>query len=801
MGCCAPPPEPIPLIHGADAGRGRYKTLSNAQAKAHRERNMPHVMSVELGEGDALPSLRYKKHRLNMKMGSHRLCSSRRQRSELDRYGVGVVLYFRFLKFGTCWFTLLSLLYVPALTIFFAGGTNNEAALARPSAASLTASLASFSIGNLGEAPVVCGSVSGEAPLLLACPRPGMTILRVDALLGDVVGECGCPAAQVPTGDERSPCGSLPRGGRCEPGAHCFYSKGRIVEFGGAARFLGGACCSNASSAGRADFSALNLRVAPGGALADAGAVGAIARGMCMGQPNCSLSLAAGGAYAWAPGALWDTPCLRGEAPLASGLCAPAAWPPGGRPGRVLAVAARCYPEAIAPPWRGSPRLSTLDARQSLTGFEVVIAVVLAGGYALLAAREARVAAEEVALTAGDYTLLIEALPEAPDGSVLTLEADLRAHIEMTLADAPSVSGADGPRDVAVADINFALRGSPLLPLFAQRGGLLRRMESLTKAAMVLEAERLEAAAAAEAGGRLSGLCGRARAAAAAAAAGERFEATARDALRLQERLRALDAVISRAEAAAAGRGGGLRGVRAAAAFVTMETEEGVLRARAVFPSGMWRWLCQPRAARLYRSHRLSVRRAPEPEDVQWANYSLSHTARCARRALSLALVVGLLVASATAIFYTNAERQGRGAAGVAPSRCEAFGGNLTLASVDELSFPCFCAETLAQRGIVELLQAVTPDGRFNCGAWLQAYITSQALLNGVSALIMCNNVILRVAIDGLVACERHTSLTGAMRARAVYLIIVQVRVCVCVVVCVCVCVRVCVCVCACACV
>ncbi len=79
------------------------------------------------------------------KTGSHWFTKASRA-SEFTTYGVGMTLYFQFLKFLAVMFFILALLNVPAY-IFFSSG--NSSAL--ETSKDLKAQLSSLSLGNIGQ--------------------------------------------------------------------------------------------------------------------------------------------------------------------------------------------------------------------------------------------------------------------------------------------------------------------------------------------------------------------------------------------------------------------------------------------------------------------------------------------------------------------------------------------------------------------------------------------------------------------------------------------------------------------------
>ena len=100
-----------------------------------RDQNHPRKRD-EFGELKSMPVC-------GTKTGAHNCFSRQARESDLSEYGVGIVVYFQFLKYMACVFLILGILSVPTM-IFSFYGTKPDG--------SFTSIASSISIGNLGQA-------------------------------------------------------------------------------------------------------------------------------------------------------------------------------------------------------------------------------------------------------------------------------------------------------------------------------------------------------------------------------------------------------------------------------------------------------------------------------------------------------------------------------------------------------------------------------------------------------------------------------------------------------------------------
>jgi hypothetical protein len=224
--------------------------------------------------------------------------------------GIGIVLYYRFIKFMVLLFSLASLLAVPNLILMYSGGKLSSQLFTQVD------QLALFTIGNLGEGLDVCADALDGDTVELQCP-PGAAIGTVEAYYGLPSGSCGCPSAQQP-GRDGGECPGNTDGTECSPpGSFCHLDVAREVSTPGG-EFRAGSCCAQALQDARPDFQWLSV-VLP--QHCSARAAQAVVRGVCLGQESCTVP-ATRNNITWTPGDLSDFECPVGATVLSDGRCA-----------------------------------------------------------------------------------------------------------------------------------------------------------------------------------------------------------------------------------------------------------------------------------------------------------------------------------------------------------------------------------------------------------------------------------------------------------------------------------------------
>ena len=101
------------------------------------------------------------------------------QASDFDQYGVGIVLYFKYLKFMTILLFVLSVLQVPSLLIY---GVAGGAAGSVEGKGGVKA-LVKTTMGNLGMGEELCveGTMAPGETITLKCPTKGSKIRRIES--------------------------------------------------------------------------------------------------------------------------------------------------------------------------------------------------------------------------------------------------------------------------------------------------------------------------------------------------------------------------------------------------------------------------------------------------------------------------------------------------------------------------------------------------------------------------------------------------------------------------------------------
>ncbi len=223
--------------------------------------------------------------------------------------GIGIVLYYRFIKFMVALFFVASLLAVPNLILMHSGGKLADQLFTQVD------QLALFSIGNLGEGLDVCADALDGDSVQIQCPD-GAAIGTVEAYYGLPSGSCGCPTAQQP-GREGGECPGTVDGQSCSPaGSYCHLDVAREVSTP-AREFTSGSCCAHELVDSRPDFQWLSL-VLP--QHCSSSTAQTVARGVCLGKQSCSIPATLSN-VTWTPGALSDFQCPAGADVLPDGRC------------------------------------------------------------------------------------------------------------------------------------------------------------------------------------------------------------------------------------------------------------------------------------------------------------------------------------------------------------------------------------------------------------------------------------------------------------------------------------------------
>mmetsp|Transcript_2180 Transcript_2180/g.3244 ORF Transcript_2180/g.3244 Transcript_2180/m.3244 type:complete len:222 (+) Transcript_2180:708-1373(+) len=179
----------VKLGEDSDEGQGRFAQDADnglSWEKMNYVRNMNHPREVKY---DILND--------ETKFGFHGICSTSSgwphckkgmRKSDFREYGVGIVLYFQFLKFVICFLFIFTVLSIPNFLLFYYGPVtadlellpsfnfsapiqdqNLTDALAHINAETISLFLSKFTLGNVGERHEVCASSNATETLTISC--------------------------------------------------------------------------------------------------------------------------------------------------------------------------------------------------------------------------------------------------------------------------------------------------------------------------------------------------------------------------------------------------------------------------------------------------------------------------------------------------------------------------------------------------------------------------------------------------------------------------------------------------------
>ena len=256
---------------------------------------------------------------LNETLGAHRcdptsFCSRRitckcaschaGKPSVLEPYGIGLVLYFKMLKFLTIIFLLMSFALMPSIFFYWSGSSipiQDKKALIE---VSFFNALFFTTIGSLGAGTASCMEGTMGQTFELSCASG--VFKSIEAHWGEPVGGCDCPASQKLTdagtcpGTITYPTEWANLGGKCAGGA-CFES---VTD-------LDDTCCANTrTDPANGDISPdlSDVNIAPNFGC-HSPAAQFIADGICLGNSNCTFVLSNAHEYHWDYSDKYETHC------------------------------------------------------------------------------------------------------------------------------------------------------------------------------------------------------------------------------------------------------------------------------------------------------------------------------------------------------------------------------------------------------------------------------------------------------------------------------------------------------------
>jgi hypothetical protein len=210
----------------------------------------------------------------------------------IEKYGIGLILWFRFLKAFAIVFIVMFVVNVPAMSMFYHGTYYPAARTASRIDNSPTDILTTTTMGNLGVQLQYCHVVRPGEEIHIDCF--GGVVENVIAYYGTPSGECSCPSVQQPKKNGDCP-GSIVESEsglqECEVGR---YNK-KLACFDG--DFRREKCCGfERDDSGETDLSDLTLSP---DYTCNSLTAQYIASGMCLGKETCTLGTDASHMYHW----------------------------------------------------------------------------------------------------------------------------------------------------------------------------------------------------------------------------------------------------------------------------------------------------------------------------------------------------------------------------------------------------------------------------------------------------------------------------------------------------------------------
>ncbi|OQR84185.1 hypothetical protein ACHHYP_13738 [Achlya hypogyna] len=769
--CLSPSQDPQLGGYPADCGTKDYKYLSFA--KCRRDRGLTHPMCYSQTLVDKMNNpvpLTYPVCATDF--GAHAFHKLPTDSVVLSKYGLGISLYFKFLKVMAWVFVVMLVLAVPAMAIFIICGSGNPDAVKLKIQKNPLAILGMTSMGNLGQQTTACAQGRIGDLLTLECDYGEIGSLVASYSSFADQGTCSCPPAYAVNSQGNCQSSAVVTNGvaMCPSSGHgCFL---------GSYPSAGDACCAFEQTAdGAANFSSLQVQTLPGcsGPLATT-----ILSGLCLGQRSCSVNITEATSYLWKADAAWPaTACPNTN----SNVFCEARLTDGGSfsacpraDTRGLLVVAQCFTTQIDISDSWAFRIMGWDAikRTNFLKMAVGLDVIACAAFLLIVLwmkRQEKNAMRRIELerlTVQNYTVQLRHLPRhtdvhqlgrdvqhyAPLGSIADL---LQAHLETVLNSKPPVYQSV---PVTVADVNFGLTNAAQIDVMRQRGTVAAQLFIATQRITKYKAlqDKLKPATFEK---RLGKLLKESRA--------------------LDEKLQKFDAWLDAWEAANKG-----KGLVAVTAFITFADEEGYLRCLREYPNlGFVHRLFQPYHKR-FQKKRMEIMPAPDPTDIVWENLDYSWLSR-AWRAVGVNLAtLALLCASFLVIYVAKTKKNELTTMYGGPLACPA---NVTKADVEleqataanamGPSLMCYCKAALLATSLKAAMNtpftaSATGATEFYCQDWGAKYLTVQALTAGSVLVVLLVNALLMPLLRSLVQLQKSHTLSGVIVATVTKIFLAQ---------------------------
>ena len=389
--------------------------------------------------------------------------------TKLARFGVGISLYFKFIKWLVVVYGIMGILLLPALwfNVNFGSEVNQYSGG--------VGSIAVTTVGNLGQGAKICGTAFENEVLQMKCPNNGIIGAIETVEYGELLsgGTCGCPPRQQPDPNTLA-CPSKPRSAERGPST-CV--SGEFCVYGTEPTMLTDCCAPGYDTEGRLDWSAI---VPTTNSSCSSSSAVDIISAMCLGRGECEVELINDKHVTWEASQARGSRCLRPEGIGTDGPCNATLGDDGAfeacasrtSPLQIV-VQATCFSETVIfdsifgvqfdepiVQEKANVKLAMTVLDFLATGIFIFSVVVLVKGEQ----RDVD-AVDGEATTLADYSIFLESLPEHQNADLPRLDVALRKHFEAVIPGSK------------VALLEFALTNASSIALMRKRGSLIHSLE------------------------------------------------------------------------------------------------------------------------------------------------------------------------------------------------------------------------------------------------------------------------------------------------------------------------------------
>jgi hypothetical protein len=761
-----------------DCGTKEYKYLS--YAKVLRDRGLTHPMRYSNTEVDAVGNPKPEMYPLSTEFGAHSFHRLPTDSLVLTQYGIGMSLYFKFLKVMIWLFLLLIVLSIPSLVIYVIGGRNSMDEFQALAKQNLPAVLGMTSIGHLKSSSSACDQVLHGGTVQLTCPAGEIGYIKTVYSSHDTQGSCTCPEMnKIET--KSGKCRGKPIA--CGPGQSCEWSCPRD----GPGCFLGKhpiskwSCCAHDYEYTNknqvvGNFSQLRIRSDP---KCYSESMELIANGICLGKSSCSFNVSEEIVYKWQADDYYETYCpddkkINGYHNSTGTTCTARindishydSCPDQSKRG--LIIFARCFTTRIDLSDEWSLQIVGWNSmsRKSFLGIAVGCDIACSLIFLLIIRwlrnkeRQAIDRFSKDQIVVSDYTVQLLTIPRHRD--VSKLKKELKAHLEQVLSESPKV--AQDLDRVRIADIQFGRNNTGHLDILRNRGSIVRKLE--------VALQRLEKFKLLE--GKLDHKT-----------FDRRVQRHLKGTNKLDSKLNKYNKKLDRWNATnSKGKGS------AVTAFITFEEEEGYNRCLTEYPDlGYIYRLFQPKRKR-FHGKSLRFCPAPDPTDIVWENLRHGSGERFFRRSIVNLITISVLVVSFLLIFLAKKSKTELERSFGRPSSCPTIVTKMDVTQ-DEIAklssdlpykslVECYCKNALVTKSILEVMNewfvsAENPNQRAAyCSLWARSFITAQGLSILAILIVVIINALLSQILQVLVALEKHHTESAQVVSRVTKVFMAQ---------------------------